>query len=662
MSWIRNPLTVAIALALLAALAGEGVAQRDGRAVRVQERRRAGNERRIALVIGNSAYTRISALRNPANDARAMNRALRESGFQVTTLVDADRRRMLKAVKQFGQQLRKGGVGLFYYAGHGVQAQGRNYLIPLNAEVEGQSDLEYEAVDAGRVLAKMEDAKNRLNIVILDACRNNPFKSGFRSVNSGLAQVSAPTGSLVAYATAPGKVAADGDGVNGLYTEQLIRHMRTPGIKLEEVFKRVRGDVYRRSNGKQVPWENTSVTGDFYFTRAGTGSSAPVVANVPKGPGKSKFSLGRFDAAAKQEEASRKKWNANLREMKGAYGQVQGYERRNVSPQLKVGVWNEFLSAFTQDNPYTSEDDTLRRQAQSRIEHWRGEQQRVARLKADRRRREAEARRQAEARRRNREAEDSRLADERRRREAEARRQAAIRRDASSRTWRDPVTGMEFVKVPGGSFEMGCHANAGKCYSDEKPVRTVRLDGFWLGKHEVTQGQWKRIMGGNPSHFKKGDDYPVERVSWNDAQIFIRRLNSQSSAKFRLPSEAQWEFACRSGGKPVTFGTGNGRVSSGNANYKNNNGGATPVGRNQANSLGLKDMSGNVWEWVQDKFTNNYGNVGTDNPIYERSGAFRVLRGGGWGFFPRGLRCSGRNHGGGAYSNGSLGLRLARSR
>ncbi|MCH8077408.1 MAG: formylglycine-generating enzyme family protein [SAR324 cluster bacterium] len=220
---------------------------------------------------------------------------------------------------------------------------------------------------------------------------------------------------------------------------------------------------------------------------------------------------------------------------------------------------------------------------------------------------------------------------------------------------------MKFVKVPSGSFEMGCHANAGKCRSNEKPVRTVRLDSFWMGKHEVTQGQWKRVMGSNPSNFKKGDDYPVEQVSWNEVQQFIRRLNSRSSARFRLPSEAQWEFACRSGGRPVTFGTGDGGVTSGNANINRNNGGTTPVGRYPANALGLHDMSGNLWEWVQDKKT-SYGNVGNDNPIYERSGGLRVIRGGSWSKTSRNLRCSDRGWGSPSHRSRYLGFRLRRSR
>ena len=240
----------------------------------------------------------------------------------------------------------------------------------------------------------------------------------------------------------------------------------------------------------------------------------------------------------------------------------------------------------------------------------------------------------------------------------------AFQGKTAKRTWRDPVTGMEFVRVPGGSFKMGCHAKAGKCKDNEKPARTVRLDGFWMGKYEVTQGQWKWIMGSNPpSGNNKGGKYAVEYVPWNDVQKFIRKLNARSSAKFRLPSEAQWEYACRAGGKAVTYGTGNDRVSSGTALYGQTyrKGRIFPVGGYQANSLGLHDMSGSVWEWVQDKFT-KYGYVGTNNPINERSGAYRVFRGGGWLSKPGDLRCSNRAHAESGYRTGALGFRLVRVR
>lgn len=246
--------------------------------------------------------------------------------------------------------------------------------------------------------------------------------------------------------------------------------------------------------------------------------------------------------------------------------------------------------------------------------------------------------------------------------EGQKKERGAIRRDTGSRTWRDSMTGMIFVWVPGGSFEMGCHANAGLCENDERPVRTVRLDGFWMGRYEVTQGQWKHIMGSNPSKFDKGDNYPVEVVSWNDVQQFMHRLNENSSVKYRLPSEAQWEYACRGGGKLVMYGTGNGQISSDNANYNRPNEGTTPVGRYQANSLGLHDMSGNLTEWVADSYTRNYSNVGTDNPIYERSGSLRTGRGGDWRGGSSSLRCSSRHQLYPSVRSRSLGFRLVRLR
>ena len=172
---------------------------------------------RIALVIGNSSY-KSSPLQNPLNDANDMAVVLRKLGFSVQLKINADQRSMEDSIRTFGKELRSGGIGLFYYAGHGLQVDGRNYLIPIGADVESEADVKYEAVDAGRVLAQMEDAENSMNIIILDACRNNPFARSFRSSQKGLAKMDAPVGSILAYSTAPGSVAADGSGRNGLYT------------------------------------------------------------------------------------------------------------------------------------------------------------------------------------------------------------------------------------------------------------------------------------------------------------------------------------------------------------------------------------------------------------------------------------------------------------
>jgi len=219
---------------------------------------------RYALVIGNSAYGD-KALKNPANDARDVSRALQRLGFDVQLKTDVGQRAMEDAIRDFGLKLKRGGVGIFYYAGHGLQVQGVNYLVPIGARLGSESDAKYECVDAGRVLGKMEDAGNELNIVILDACRNNPFTRGFRSVDQGLARMDAPTGSLVAYATAPNSVASDGSGQNGLYTKYLLENINTPGVPIEEVFKRVRIGVMNETGKKQVPWESSSIAGYFYL-------------------------------------------------------------------------------------------------------------------------------------------------------------------------------------------------------------------------------------------------------------------------------------------------------------------------------------------------------------------------------------------------------------
>ena len=237
-------------------------------------------ERRVALIIGNGAY-KAGPLKNPANDARDMAAALKSVGFEVILRENAGLRAMNEAIDQFWQNLKRGGVGLFFFAGHGLQVGGENFLVPVDAKIALEKDVQYECVNAGKVLGRMEDAGNGLNIVILDACRNNPFARSFRSDSRGLAKMDAPSGSLVAFATAPGDVAADGEGKNGLYTAHLLRHLRTPGLTIEKVLKQTRIGVAAdsaRMGKRQTPWESSSLMGDFYFAGGG---AAPVSAPLP---------------------------------------------------------------------------------------------------------------------------------------------------------------------------------------------------------------------------------------------------------------------------------------------------------------------------------------------------------------------------------------------
>ncbi len=261
--------------------------------------------------------------------------------------------------------------------------------------------------------------------------------------------------------------------------------------------------------------------------------------------------------------------------------------------------------------------------------------------------------------------------------------------------WRDPYLGMEFVWVPGGCFEMGCGPWDGDCHDNEKPVHEVCVDGFWMGRYEVTVGQFRRFVeetgyrteaersGGcliwdgkkwkfdkgaswrNPG-FSQGDDHPVVCVSWEDAKAFAKWLSKKTGYRFRLPTEAEWEYACRSGGRKVKYGTKTGDLSHDLANYWKIGGRdrwkyTSPVGSFPPNELGLYDMSGNVWEWCEDRYdANYYARSPRNNPKGPSKGKFRVVRGGSWGLNPRDLRCADRVWGGPGYRGDLQGLRLVR--
>ncbi len=222
---------------------------------------------RTALIIGNADYLHLPSLTNPRNDAEDIASALKKLGFNITLLIDANLRNMNKAVNDFGQTLNtKKGVGLFYYAGHGVQIEGENYMIPSNVQVETQTDVKYSSLQLAKIMDVMGNSRDGLNIVILDACRDNPLPAGQRSISRGLARVDGTHGSFISFATGPGQTAADGSGKNGVYTNHLLRHISSPNTPFEQLFKRVARDVEKETHGKQIPWFSSSFTGDFYFS------------------------------------------------------------------------------------------------------------------------------------------------------------------------------------------------------------------------------------------------------------------------------------------------------------------------------------------------------------------------------------------------------------
>lgn len=452
----------------------------------------AGNER-TALVVGNGSYEN-GPLKNPLNDARDMAAALGRLGFQVTLLTNADHRKMEEALLLFGSTLKKkGGAGLFYYAGHGMQVDGANYLIPIGAKLEKDSDLKFEAMNLERILAEMDNAQNNLNFVLLDACRDNPFSRSFRSASRGLSYMGqAPSGTFISYSTGANQVAKDGEGRNSPYTTALLKYIEEPGLTVEDVFKKVRQQL--RLETGQVPWELSSLEGRFYF-KSQTGS--------------------RNDQAKDP--------------------------------------------AFETPEP---------------------------------------------------------------------------------KTFKSPVLGADFVLVSPGQFVMGSPDDEKGRNDDEKAHKVTLKNSFFMQTKEVTQHQWKKIMGTNPSYFGEcGDDCPVEQVSFQEVQEFIKRLNAlEKTVKYRLPTEAQWEYAVRAGTETPFF-TGkclpteqcnyNGSYNLPGCSGGKNRRSTVKTGSFSSNPWGLYDMNGNVLEWVAD-WKGPYPDGPGIEPAGPLSGTLRVVRGGSW--------------------------------
>jgi uncharacterized caspase-like protein len=338
------------------------------------------HEKRVALVIGNSAYPQ-APLRNPVNDGRAMANVLRSLNFEVLSYENLSEKNLRKAIDAFGAKLRGSGVGLFYYSGHGLQMNGKNYLVPVDAKIDRENEVEYEAVDVGRALAKMEGV-NRLNIVILDACRNNPFERAWRSTGGGLAQMTAPSGTFIAYATAPGRLASDGSGTYGLYTGELLKAMRTPGLSLHDVFMQTGREVKQRTNGSQEPWVASSVYGQFFF--ALPSEPAPVATIVPakpptpsptvrEEPKRKDDDRAKLDAEKKQLEEERRK----LAELRAEREKSAREERERADREQR-----ERLAALQSEQEKLREElaDARRREEERR----RDEREREARVQRER--------------------------------------------------------------------------------------------------------------------------------------------------------------------------------------------------------------------------------------------------------------------------------------
>lgn len=530
-------------------------------------------EPRVALVIGNSDYEQTGwQLANPESDALLMAETLAGIGFDVQLVLNATEDQMEEAFAIHGERLAAAGpdaVGLLYYAGHGVQSQGANYLVPVDARPRTEQDLWRQAPRLGEALQYIETAGNAVNFVILDACRNNPLPSASRSAGGGgLASVPRSQGLLIAYATEPGYTAADGAGeTNSPFTRALADVLPTEGLVAELAFKRVADRVKAETGGAQNPFYNSGLTGaDFYFS--GTAASLP-----PEPP---------------QQQI-----------MIEATG-------RAVSPPADPSglIADEVLFGL----------------------------------------------------------------------------QAA---PVEARGFRDCEICPEMVVVPAGEVVMGSPAGETGRRNNEDPSFEIRIAAFAIGKHEVTWGDWRACVAAGacpdpePRQSGKGsprDSAPVTHVSHEEAIGYIEWLNSTlppASAIYRLPSEAEWEYAARAG-TVTPFHTG-ATITGAQANY---NAGQTyaaeapgeyrrrtePVGRFAANAFGLHDVHGNVWEWVADCWTRDLRERPEDGSAHVWNDCGTITaRGGAWNLVPSYVRSAIRASEVSTHWDDSHGFRLART-
>jgi sulfatase modifying factor 1 len=654
---------------------------------------------RIALVIGNGAYPGVSRdnlfdpLANSRNDADDMATALRAYGFQVDVVKDADQQQMERVVNAFIQRLQAGDVGLFYFSGHGVQVENLNYLIPVGRQFRDAYDIKYHAINANWILEKMLAAKTQVNIMILDACRQNLALEERKGLaGKGFAKMEA-LGAIISYATMPGSAAlGDIKARNSIYTQYLLDAMQQSSLPIERVFKRARAAVAEATDYEQVPWTGDGLIGDFCFGECATPNQRPDVSQLLQACERhfqaNRLTTGRGGTALECYEEVLKQDPANVQALTGL-NRIEAKYAEWVQQALANGEdakAQRYLASLRMVNPESSNLRALEaqlpqpKQIQSPLPMPSPEPTSVSKPPVI---------------------------------------------PSSKGKWTEPITGMTFVWIPGGSFQMGCVSGV-DCYSTEKPVHTVSVDSFWMATTEVTNQQYRKWKSDHDSGEYSGkslndDNQPVVRVSWEDATAFAEWLTQQYAKNpplaslntvdlriplvfsvrgepvephnmpfdklranggteqqrlkstalpaplkggivFRLPTEAEWEYAARAGTTTARFWDNSPDKACQFANVhdqtskrllaeltwtphhcKDGYSATAPVGKFRPNAFGLYDLLGNVWEWCQDVYSKNaYRAHQPHNPVYTGEGTARVLRGGSWFSFPRDVRCESR--------------------
>jgi formylglycine-generating enzyme required for sulfatase activity len=552
-------------------------------------------ENKTALVIGNGNYAHFSRLANPKTEATDMKNALKRLGFEVILLLDGTEDQILDALADFEYKLeQRGGLALFHYGGHGVQVDGANYMIPVDADIPDERRVRSRAVEVDEVIGALDASGSSTNIVILDACRDNPLPGGSRSGSRGLAVVgNPPPDSIIVYSADAGTTAQD-----GLFTPTLLKYLETPGLEFGDMLRKVRTEVRSSSGGKQRTGEYNQLESEIYL--AGASGTAT------KKPG--------FQVDA----ASYGSIKVSLAEKGTVY--VDG---------VHMGSLNAGRSATLSDITTGNHQIDIRYDSHSEQRSIQVNENKTA--------------------------------------------YATFNYKVPVET---PQINERMVHVQGGTFQMGSTSGD----YNEKPVHSVTLSDFYISKYEVSQGEYKALMGKSPSDSAKGigDNYPVNKVSWNDAVEYCNALSRKEGLTpaysgsgdnvscnfnangYRLPTEAEWEYAARGGNSSKAY-TYAGSNTLGNVAWYSDNSGSKshPVGQKQANELGLFDVSGNILEWCWD-WKGTYSSGSQSDPKGTSTGSTRITRGGSFGAPGKYGRTSSRADFEAAYSSFGLGFRVVR--
>jgi len=665
------------------------------------------SQRRLALVIGNSDYAGNSFLSNPVNDAEDFATALRELNFDVIHRSNLNQQQMETVINQFMEKLRNNnGVGLFYFSGHGVQHQGENYLIPVGASrvLRAADQLRYKAVAAGFVLASMKSAGNKTNLIILDACRNAPFKSGFKGdmIPPGLTTMPSAPGALIAYAASPGGVAMNGSGRNSPYVKHLIAWMKKPQLSLNQILRQVRRAVHQETNGIQSPGYYDELNDPFYFNPQATPPPPPPPPFNAESAQREKDRnqaererLARQREAAQRAQAELEAKRASLAQQQEAQARLQAQAEARLAQQ-KAAIeqekarWQaqaearlaqereaiEQEKARLQAVPDTHRLTVLATPADSRIRIMNINPRYVPGIALNPGRYDVLVEKRGYVASRQWitiQNQDITL--------------PVVLAEQSNGIFRDSLQdgsqGPEMVWIPGGSFRMGDIQGGGD--SDEQPVHSVSVRRFAMGRYEVTVGQFRQFVNATGYRtdaekqgscwtlgdedgknwrnlgFSQNDNHPVVCVSWNDATAYAAWLSQQTGQSYRLPTEAEWEYAARAGTTTKYWwgnNIGSNKALCDGCGSRWDNKSTAPVGSFAANPFGLYDTVGNVYEWTCSEFESKY--AGKEQRCANGGSRF-ALRGGSWYNLPRNVRAAYRDVNSDDDRNDNVGFRLARS-